>query len=49
MAHALGIPAPLADLCAALWGAAAQSLGDKANHTEMLRYMERLGAQSSIA
>jgi 3-hydroxyisobutyrate dehydrogenase len=43
MAHALGIPAPLADLCSELWAAAAQSLGDKANHTEVLRYMEQLG------
>jgi 3-hydroxyisobutyrate dehydrogenase len=43
MAHALGIPAPLADLCAALWAAAAQSLGDTANHTEVLRYLEQLG------
>jgi len=43
MAHALGIPAPLTDLCAKLWGEAAQVLGEKANHTEMLRYMEGLG------
>ncbi len=43
MAHALDIPVPLADLCAQLWDAAAQALGDKANHTEMLRYMEGLG------
>jgi 3-hydroxyisobutyrate dehydrogenase len=43
MAHALGIASPLADLCAELWDAAAKSLGDKANHTEVIRYMERLG------
>jgi 3-hydroxyisobutyrate dehydrogenase len=43
MAHALGIPAPLADLCTDLWEAAARSLSDKANHTEVLRYMEGLG------
>jgi 3-hydroxyisobutyrate dehydrogenase len=43
MAHALGIPAPLADLCAQLWQAAAQNLSEKANHTEVLRYMEGLG------
>jgi 3-hydroxyisobutyrate dehydrogenase len=43
MAHALGITAPLADLCTELWGAAAQALPEKANHTEMLRYMEKLG------
>jgi 3-hydroxyisobutyrate dehydrogenase len=43
MAHALDIPAPLADLCAELWGAAAQTLGEQANHTAVLRYMEGLG------
>ena len=43
MAHALGIPTPMADICAELWDAAAQALGEKANHTEVLRYMERLG------
>jgi 3-hydroxyisobutyrate dehydrogenase len=43
MAHALGIPAPLADLCAQLWDAAALALDAKANHTAMLRYMEGLG------
>src|SRR6266404_5543385 len=43
MAHALGIATPMADLCAQLWAAAAQSLSDKANHTEVLRYMEGLG------
>ncbi|HMA74576.1 MAG TPA: NAD(P)-dependent oxidoreductase [Xanthobacteraceae bacterium] len=43
MAHALGIPTPLADLCTQLWDAAAQTLDKTANHTQMLRYMERLG------
>jgi len=43
MAHALGIATPLADLCAQLWDDAAQTLGEKANHTEVLRYMEGLG------
>jgi len=42
-AYALGIATPLADLCAQLWDAAAQTLDEKANHTEVLRYMERLG------
>ena len=42
MAHALGIATPLADLCAGLWDAAARELNAKANHTEMMRYMERL-------
>ena len=43
MAHALGIPTPLADRCAEIWDAAAQALGERANHTEVLRYMEGLG------
>jgi 3-hydroxyisobutyrate dehydrogenase len=42
VAHALGIATPLADLCAGLWDAAARELSEKANHTEMIRYMERL-------
>jgi 3-hydroxyisobutyrate dehydrogenase len=42
MAHALGIATPLADLCAGLWEKAARELNEKANHTEMIRYMERL-------
>src|SRR5215470_17053943 len=43
MAHALGITAPLADFCVQLWEAAAQALDERANHTQVLRYMERLG------
>jgi len=42
MAHALGIATPLADLCAGLWDEAAHELNEKANHTEMLRYIQRL-------
>jgi len=42
LAHALGIATPLADLCADLWEAAARDLAERANHTEMIRYMERL-------
>jgi len=42
LAHALGIATPLADLCAGLWDAAARELSERANHTEMIRYMERL-------
>jgi len=42
MAHALRVTTPLADLCAGLWDAAARELNEKANHTEMIRYMERL-------
>ena len=43
MAHALGIATPLADLCAQLWQAAARGLDEKANHTQVLRYLEGLG------
>jgi 3-hydroxyisobutyrate dehydrogenase len=43
LAHALGIPSPLADLCTELWEAAALALNEKANHTEVIRYMEKLG------
>ena len=43
MAHALGIPTPMADLWAQLWEGAALVLDEKANHTEVLRYMEGLG------
>jgi 3-hydroxyisobutyrate dehydrogenase len=42
MAHALGIATPLADICAELWDAAAKELGDEANHTEVIRYLERI-------
>jgi len=42
LAHALGIATPLADLCAGLWEGAARELNERANHTEMLRYIERL-------
>ena len=42
MAHALKVATPLADLCAQLWAAAAEKLGGQANHTEFIRYLERL-------
>ena len=43
MAHALGITTPLADLSAQLWEDAAQALDERANHTQVLRYIEELG------
>ena len=43
MAHALGISVPMADLCAQIWEAAARALDERANHTEVVRYMEGLG------
>ena len=42
LAHSLDIATPLADLCAGLWDSAARQLSEKANHTEVIRYMERL-------
>jgi 3-hydroxyisobutyrate dehydrogenase len=40
--HALGIATPLADLCAKLWDDAAQNLSATADHTEVIRYLQRL-------
>ena len=42
LAHSLDIATPLADVCAGLWDSAAHQLSEKANHTEVIRYMERL-------
>jgi len=42
LAHALGLSTPLADLCAELWDDAATELSETADHTEIIRYMERL-------
>jgi 3-hydroxyisobutyrate dehydrogenase len=41
MAQALGLATPFADLCARIWEAAAQELGEAADHTEVIRYLER--------
>jgi 3-hydroxyisobutyrate dehydrogenase len=42
MGHALDIATPLADLCAKLWDDAAQNLSTTADHTEVIRYLQRL-------
>jgi hypothetical protein len=42
LAHALGIATPLPDLCAKLWDEAAQVLSETADHTEVIRYIQRL-------
>jgi 3-hydroxyisobutyrate dehydrogenase len=42
MARALGIATPLADLSTQLWEAATRALDERANHTQVLRYMEGL-------
>lgn len=42
LAHEIGVPTPLADACAKLWADALQTLGDKADHTEIGRHIEKL-------
>ncbi len=42
LAHAIGVPSPLADTCAQLWDDAARSLDEKADHTAVGRYIETL-------
>ena len=42
LGHAIGVPSPLADLCAQLWDDALAALGDKADHTEIGRYIETM-------
>jgi 3-hydroxyisobutyrate dehydrogenase len=42
LGHAMGVPIPLADVCAELWDGAAKSLGDKADHTAVGLYIETL-------
>jgi 3-hydroxyisobutyrate dehydrogenase len=44
LARSLGIATPVADLCSGLWEAAARELSAQANHTEVIRYMERLSS-----
>jgi len=42
MAHALELATPFVELCARIWEAAARELGEGADHTEVIRYLERL-------
>lgn len=42
LAQAMGVPSPLADVCAKLWDEASLALGDQADHTEVGRYIEKL-------
>lgn len=42
LAAVIGVPAPLADRCAALWDDAVRSLGDGADHTEIGRHIAKL-------
>jgi 3-hydroxyisobutyrate dehydrogenase len=46
LAHAIGVPVPLADTCAQLWDDASKALGEKADHTEIGKYIERLKSPS---
>jgi 3-hydroxyisobutyrate dehydrogenase len=39
LAERLGVPVPLGEKCASLWDAAAEELGDKADHTAINRYL----------
>jgi 3-hydroxyisobutyrate dehydrogenase len=39
LAERLGVPVPLGERCASLWDAAAEQLGDKADHTAINRYL----------
>jgi len=42
LGHAMGVPIPLADVCADLWDGADESLGDKAAHTAIGLYIEKM-------
>jgi 3-hydroxyisobutyrate dehydrogenase len=44
LAHSLGVATPIADLCCGLWEGAARELSANANHTEVIRYLERLSS-----
>jgi 3-hydroxyisobutyrate dehydrogenase len=42
LGHAVGAPTPFADVCADLWDGASKSLGDKADHTAIGLYIEKM-------
>ncbi len=42
LAHALGVPVPLADHCADLWDDAAKTIGGASDHTEIQRYLDNV-------
>lgn len=42
LARAVGVPAAFADAATALWADAAEHLGDDADHTEIVRWLEHL-------
>ena len=44
LGHAMGVPIPLADVCADLWDGAAMSFGDKADHTAIGLHIEKMKA-----
>jgi 3-hydroxyisobutyrate dehydrogenase len=44
LAHAIGVPVPLADTCARLWDDASKALGEKADHTEIGRHIKQMKA-----
>lgn len=49
LAHAVGVPAPLADAVADLWDAAASDLPETADHTAVGRYLAELPARKAKA
>jgi 3-hydroxyisobutyrate dehydrogenase len=49
LAHAVGVPAPLADAVAELWDAAARDLPEAADHTAVGRYLAKLPAKNAKA
>lgn len=42
VAHATGVPVPLAEACVAAWAAAEAELGPAADHTSAIKYWEKL-------
>jgi 3-hydroxyisobutyrate dehydrogenase len=42
LAHAIGVPSPLADVCAQLWDDASEALGSNADHTAIGQHIEKL-------
>ena len=49
LAHHLGVATPLSDACESLWREARAKLGEAADHTEIFRYLQGLGAQGPQA
>ncbi|MEI9804734.1 MAG: NAD(P)-dependent oxidoreductase [Pseudolabrys sp.] len=48
LAHAIGVPSPLADIVAKLWDDASQALGPAADHTAIGQYIEKMKPLSDV-